>query len=160
MSPKPGAPITQPAAPASAEPDQQALAQPAESLGLTKISESTTIVNAPLADSQPEVPGPAQGRRLGRPPRTTQAPVTWSVRGVSRETRAVFEQGAARAGKPLGQYLNEDVRALLEPPPGAPPAPSLEEQIQYLRRLVENLTTMLTEPGREGRESGRAGHTP
>ncbi|WP_212744879.1 hypothetical protein [Hymenobacter jeollabukensis] len=105
-----------------------------------------------MEETPPEQPGDAavvevplgHGRRPGRPPRTTEAPVTWSVRGVSRDTRASFERGAARAGKTLGQYLNEDVRRLVEQQlaESSPPA-TLQSEIQYLRQLVENLTTMI-----------------
>ncbi|GAA3921853.1 hypothetical protein [Hymenobacter algoricola] len=86
-------------------------------------------------------------RKPGRPPRQTVAPVTWSVRGVSRDTRGVLERAASRAGKTLGQFLNEDVRDLLEAqaPPLAPAAQltDLQGQIEYLQQLVENLAAML-----------------
>ncbi|RAK68265.1 hypothetical protein [Hymenobacter edaphi] len=105
-----------------------------------------------MEETPPEQPGDAavvevplgRGRRPGRPPRTTEAPVTWSVRGVSRDARASFERGAARAGKTLGQYLNDDVRRLVEQQLAEtnPPA-TLQAEIQYLRQLVENLTTMI-----------------
>ncbi|WP_324680218.1 hypothetical protein [Hymenobacter sp. GOD-10R] len=91
------------------------------------------------------MPPLSAARRPGRPPRATPAPVTWSIRGVSPETRAVLEQGAARAGKTLGQYLNEDVCPFVQQQLHGKPAatPSLQEEIQYLRQLVENLTTMI-----------------
>ncbi|RYU84435.1 hypothetical protein EWM57_00675 [Hymenobacter persicinus] len=84
----------------------------------------------------------------GRPARQTAAPVTWSVRGVSRETRAVLEQAASRAGKTLGQFLNDDVRQLLEAqePAPEPQLADLQSQIEYLQQLVENLAAMLGTP--------------
>lgn len=114
---------------------------PLEESGLTKIVESITETNPPDAVEA----NSTTAKRLGRPRRATTAPVTWSVRGVSREARAVFERGAAQAGKTLGQYLNEDVQALvvqhLEAPATA--EANLQSEIQYLRRLVENLTVMM-----------------
>ena len=51
----------------------------------------------------------------GRPPKATSSTaVTWSVRGVERETRAIIEKAAERAGKNLGQYLNDDVRGFAQ----------------------------------------------
>ena len=84
----------------------------------------------------------------GRPSRQTEAPVTWSIRGVSRETRSAMEQAAARAGKTLGEYFNENLRALAERELAqtalAPSdAVNLQDEIHYLRRLVENLTSMI-----------------
>ena len=40
--------------------------------------------------------------------------VTWSVRGVERETRAVIEKASDRVGKTLGQFLNDDVRGFAQ----------------------------------------------
>jgi hypothetical protein len=116
-------------------------APPGAEMGLTKIEKSITEIVAP----QNNAPAAALGRRRpGRPPRQTEAPVTWSVRGVSRETRSILEQAASRAGKTMGQYLNEDIRALAEQQLTAAPEPVLQEQIRYLQHLVENLTAMLT----------------
>ena len=51
----------------------------------------------------------------GRPPKAASTTaVTWSVRGVERETRAIIEKAAERAGKNLGQYLNDDVRGFAQ----------------------------------------------
>ncbi|GAA4389035.1 hypothetical protein GCM10023186_36020 [Hymenobacter koreensis] len=67
------------------------------------------------------------------------------MRGVSRDARAVLERGAAQAGKTLGQYLSEDVAALVLQQLQVPAAAdsTLHSEIQYLRQLVENLTVML-----------------
>ncbi|RSK36338.1 hypothetical protein EI290_04250 [Hymenobacter metallilatus] len=91
-------------------------------------------------------------RKPGRPPRPTTAPVTWSVRGVTRETRATLEQAAARSGKTLGQYLNEDIRAFAAQQlrHRTVPPTDLQDQVNYLRQLVENLAAMLAaHPPRE-----------
>ena len=113
--------------------------------GLTKIEKSHTEL--------PVGAGPHR-RGPGRPPRSTPAPATWSVRGVTPETRLTLEQAARRAGKTLGQYLNEDLRHFaaqqLQPTqavttPASSPATTadLQAQVQYLRQLVENLAAML-----------------
>jgi hypothetical protein len=144
---------------AAADPEGEVLGTPADLLPaepckpeicLTKIEKS--ITNS--VDSIEELLTPVKIRRKpGRPARQTAAPVTWSVRGVSRETRAVLEQAAGRAGKTLGQFLNEDVRDLLEgrpPEPAAPQLTDLQGQIHYLQQLVENLAAMLATPPPSG----------
>lgn len=151
MRPIPGAHSPESAGPPDAKLEHS---QPAEKsikrgLGNTKIGKSITENTTPVGPGEASPPP----KRPGRPPRTTTAPVTWSVRGVSRETRLVLEQGAERAGKTLGQYLNEDVRKLVERhvQRQEPASSNLQAEIQYLRQLVENLTTMLstgTLPGR------------
>ena len=47
---------------------------------------------------------------------TRQAPDVglWVVRGVKLETRAIIEQGASRAGKTIGQYVNDDIRSMVQ----------------------------------------------
>ncbi|AYA36727.1 hypothetical protein D3Y59_06450 [Hymenobacter oligotrophus] len=76
-------------------------------------------------------------------------PVTWSVRGVERETRDALEQAARQLGKTLGQYLNDEVRqfalgqAELEAASSAEQVRVLKEQVQHLRELVENLAALL-----------------
>jgi hypothetical protein len=109
--------------------------------GITKIEKSNTEL--PIAGAQ-------HRRGPGRPPRPTPAPATWSVRGVTPETRLTLEQAARRAGKTLGQYLNEEVHQFAAqqlqpaPAPAVPPATTdLQAQVHYLRQLVENLAAML-----------------
>jgi len=67
---------------------------------------------------------------------------------VNRETRTVLEQAAAQAGKTLGQYVNENVlalaqRELAQRTLSASDALNLQEEVHYMRRLVENLTAMM-----------------
>lgn len=40
----------------------------------------------------------------------SNAPVTWSIRGVQRETRLVIEKAAERSGKTIGQFFNDELR--------------------------------------------------
>ncbi|WP_242509935.1 hypothetical protein [Hymenobacter persicinus] len=138
----------------AADPEGEVLGTPADLLlpepieseiCLTKIEKS--ITNNSESVEELTVPLKVRGKP-GRPARQTAAPVTWSVRGVSRETRAVLEQAASRAGKTLGQFLNDDVRQLLEAqePAPEPQLADLQSQIEYLQQLVENLAAMLGTP--------------
>jgi hypothetical protein len=46
----------------------------------------------------------------GRPPRNTSEPEKWTIKGVDRDTRAIIQKAASRAGKPLGRWFNEELR--------------------------------------------------
>lgn len=80
-------------------------------------------------------------------------PVTWSIRGVERDTRAVIEKAAERAGKTIGQYVNEDIRSLVQSQltqsqlPAAPV--DIQNQIDQLTRMIETLTNRMPEPGKK-----------
>jgi hypothetical protein len=91
----------------------------------------------------------------GKGGRTRRAPDVglWAVRGVDLETRAIIEKGANRAGKTMGQYINEDVRSLVQGQliqPQLPAAPvDIQNQIDQLTKMVEVLTNRIPEPGRK-----------
>lgn len=84
---------------------------------------------------------------------TGTGPVTWSIRGVERDTRTIIERAADRAGKTLGQYINEDVRSLAQGQliqtqlPAAPV--DIQNQIDYLTKIVEGIATRLPEQSRK-----------
>ena len=95
----------------------------------------------------------------GRPPKAASTTaVTWSVRGVERETRAIIEKAAERAGKNLGQYLNDDVRGFAqsqisqaEAAGQAVASPKdLQVQVEQLTQLVEGIAARMNEPARKG----------
>ena len=95
----------------------------------------------------------------GRPPKpASTTAVTWSVRGVERETRAIIEKAAERAGKNLGQYLNDDVRGFAqnqisqaEAAGQAVASPrDLQVQVEQLTQLVEGIAARMSEPARKG----------
>ena len=108
----------------------------------------------------------AEGERLtasktakkgGRPPKpASSTAVTWSVRGVEREKRAVIEKAAERAGKTLGQFLNDDVRGFAqgqlsqaEATGQAVASPrDLQVQVEQLTQLVEGIAARMNEPAR------------
>lgn len=58
-------------------------------------------------------PSPAQDIK-GMSTSKSTGPVTWSIRGVERDTRSVIEKATKRAGKTLGQYINDDVRSFAQ----------------------------------------------
>ena len=91
----------------------------------------------------------------GKGGRTRGAPDVdlWAVRGVDLETRAIIEKGASRAGKTIGQYVNEDIRSLVQTQltqPQLPAAPAdIQNQIDYPTKMVEALTNRIPESGRK-----------
>ena len=97
-------------------------------------------------------------KKGGRPPKpASSTAVTWSVRGVERETRAVIEKAAERAGKTLGQYLNDDVRGfaqgqLIQAEVTGQVLVSprdLQVQVEQLTQMVEGIASRLAEPARK-----------
>ena len=79
-------------------------------------------------------------KKKGR--RTRQAPHvgSWVVRGVNLETRAIIEKGASRAGKTISEYVNEDIRSLVQTQltqPRLPAAPvDIKNQIDYAAKIA------------------------
>lgn len=149
MSPTPGVPDAEPVVPnESGEllPVEGELLT-AEVVGMTEIDKSITDIIAVTDLVQDTLVEPRVAGKRGRPARQTVAPITWSIRGVTRDTRTLLEQAAGRVGKTLGQYLNEDVRVCVEQQLQLTPAPTnlaaLEKQVHYLRQLVENLASMV-----------------
>lgn len=80
-------------------------------------------------------------------------PVTWSVRGVERDTRVVIEKAAERAGKTIGQYINEDVRSFAQgqlTQTQLPTAPTdIQNQIDHLTTIIESMASRMPEQGRQ-----------
>jgi uncharacterized protein (DUF1778 family) len=97
------------------------------------------------AESQTTKPDPK--------PKSQQEPVTWSIRGVERDTRSVIEKAAERAGKTMGQYVNEDVRRFAQSQltqtqlPAAPV--DIQNQIDHLTKLVEGMANRMPEQGKK-----------
>ncbi len=90
----------------------------------------------------------------GKGGRTRRAPDVglWAVRGVDMETRAIIEKGASRAGKTMGQYINEDVRNLVQNQlmqTQLPTAPvDIQNQIDNLTKMVEGIANRMPEQGK------------
>ena len=101
---------------------------------------------------EPQQPPPGQDTKNNLTIKST-GPVTWSIRGVERDTRAVIEKAAERAGKTLGQYVNEDIRSLVQgqlTQTQLPAAPvDIQYQIDHLTRIVEGIATRMPEQGKK-----------
>ena len=80
-------------------------------------------------------------------------PVTWSIRGVERDTRAVIEKAAERTGKTIGQYINEDVRSFAQgqlTQTQLPAAPvDIQNQIDHLTTIIEGIAKRMPEQGKK-----------
>ena len=157
MHPEPGTTET----PASKTSSEETPATPeneviADKSGLTETNTSKTggenIDKERLTESK-------TGKKTGRPPKlASSTAVTWSVRGVERETRAMIEKAAERAGKTLGQYLNDEVRGFAqgqlsqaEATGQAVASPrDLQVQVEQLTQLVEGIAARMNEPARKG----------
>ncbi len=89
----------------------------------------------------------------GRPRKAPDTGV-WGVRGVDVETRAIIEKTADRAGKTIGQFVNEDVRAYCQgqlTQSQLPASPrDLQVQVEQLTQLVEGIAARMAEPARKG----------
>nr|CRY95553.1 hypothetical protein [uncultured prokaryote] len=70
--------------------------------------------------------------------RVTKSADTWTVRGVSPETRAAVKVAARKAGKPIGEWLESTLsKAAIEQASHAHvPAPRIEDA---LAKIVERL---------------------
>jgi uncharacterized protein (DUF1778 family) len=138
--------------------------------GLTEAGNSTTAPEISLTETSTgktggEMPeterltGSKTANKGGRPPKpASSTAVTWSVRGVERETRAIIEKAAERAGKTLGQYLNDDVRGFAQSQISQAQAAGqavasprdLQVQVEQLTQLVEGIAARMNEPARKG----------
>ena len=125
-------------------------------IGLTETSTSKT--GGEIAE-QERLTDSKTVNKGGRPPKAASSTaVTWSVRGVERETRAIIEKAAERAGKTLGQYLNDDVRGFAQSQISQAQAAGqavaspkdLQVQVEQLTQLVEGIAARMNEPARKG----------
>ena len=82
-----------------------------------------------------------------------KGPVTWSIRGVERDTRLVIEKAAERTGKTIGQYVNEDVRSFCQSQltqTQLPTAPvDIQNQIDHLTKLVEGIANRIPDQSKK-----------
>ncbi|WP_044019337.1 hypothetical protein [Hymenobacter sp. APR13] len=112
---------------------------------------SLTPVEAP--ETKPEQNTTKPKAKGGRP---RKAPDTglWAIRGVDLETRAIVEKTAQRAGKTMGQFVNEDVRSFCQgqlTQSQLPASPrDLQVQVEQLTQLVEGIAARMAEPARKG----------
>jgi len=68
------------------------------------------------------------------------------------ETRAIVEKTAQRAGKTMGQFVNEDVRSFCQGQLTQSQLPAgprdLQVQVEQLTQMVEGIANRLNEPAR------------
>jgi hypothetical protein len=141
----------------------------ASEIGLTEAENGKTPSETSLTETSTSTIGVENGeierltasktaKKGGRPPKpVSSTAVTWSVRGVERETRTIIEKAAERAGKTLGQYLNDDVRSFAqgqltqaEAIGQAMASPrDLQVQVEQLTQMVESIAARLAEPARK-----------
>ena len=105
-------------------------------------------------DSKTEKELSKTGKKIGRPSDQGTPPVTWSIRGVTPETRLIIEKASERSGKTIGQFVNEDIRAFAQGqltkashPPSSPK--DIQDQINHLTQIVEGIANRLPEQGRK-----------
>jgi len=95
-------------------------------------------------------------KKVGRPAREGSAvPVTWSIRGVERDTWATIEKAAERSGKTLGQYMNDEIRSFVQSQlTGSSHLPAsqkdIQNQIDHLTQIVEGIARRIPEQGKKG----------
>ena len=108
---------------------------------------------AETAETEPEQNTTKPKAKGGRP---RKAPDTglWAIRGVDMETRAIVEKTAQRAGKTIGQFVNEDMRSFCQgqlTQSQLPASPrDLQVQVEQLTQLVEGIAARMSEPARKG----------
>ena len=157
-------------------PDMQPESRPTETLtsktapetSLTEAENGKTVPESGLTETNTSKTGgeAADLKRLteskttkkgGRPPKAASTTaVTWSVRGVERETRALIEKAADRAGKTLGQYFNDEVRGFVQGQLSQAEAAGqalvsprdLQVQVEQLTQMVEGIAAKMNEPAR------------
>lgn len=119
--------------------------------GATEPELSTTPAESDATESKQNITKPKS--KGGRP---RKAPDTglWAIRGVDIETRAIVEKTAQRAGKTMGQFVNEDVRSFCQgqlTQSQLPASPrDLQVQVEQLTQLVEGIAARMAEPARKG----------
>ena len=68
------------------------------------------------------------------------------------ETRAILDKTAQRAGKTMGQFVNEDIRAYCQgqlTQSTLPASPrDLQVQVEQLTQIVEGIAAKMNEPAR------------
>ena len=112
-----------------------------------------SLATAETAETEPEQNITKPKAKGGRP---RKAPDTglWAIRGVDIETRAIVEKTAQRAGKTIGQFVNEDMRSFCQgqlTQSQLPASPrDLQVQVEQLTQLVEGIAARMAEPARKG----------
>lgn len=111
---------------------------------------SLSVAEPVVAEAEQNITKPkAKGGRPRKAPDTG----LWAIRGVDLETRAIVEKTAQRAGKTIGQFVNEDMRSFCQgqlTQSQLPASPrDLQVQVEQLTQMVEGIANRLNEPARK-----------
>ncbi len=140
----------------SITPDTGAATEPELSITLPETAATEpelSLAPAETAATEPQQNTTKPKTKGGRP---RKAPDTglWAIRGVDLETRAIVEKTAQRAGKTIGQFVNEDMRSFCQgqlTQSQLPASPrDLQVQVEQLTQMVEGIAARLAEPARKG----------
>ncbi len=121
--------------------------------GKTESTLSTTPAKGSKTESTLSTTPTEKPSKVGRPSRKGKAPTPWSIRGVERDTRSVIEKAAERAGKTIGQYINEDVRSFAQGQLTQTQLPAaradIQNQIDHLTTIIEGIASRMPEQGKK-----------
>lgn len=135
---------------------QDAETEPELSITLAESGVTEPELSATPAESDATEPEQNITKPKSKGGRPRKAPDTglWAIRGVDIETRAIVEKTAQRAGKTMGQFVNEDVRSFCQgqlTQSQLPASPrDLQVQVEQLTQLVEGIAARMAEPARKG----------
>ena len=90
--------------------------KPELSITLAEIAETKPELGITPAETAVAEPKQNETKPKAKGGRPRKAPDTglWAIRGVDLETRAIVEKTAQRAGKTMGQFVNEDLRSFCQ----------------------------------------------
>lgn len=122
-----------------------------EEAGETKLKLSVTSAEAAAGVAKQNA---TKHKAKGGRPRKAPDTGLWAIRGVDLETRAIIEKTAQRAGKTMGQFVNEDVRSFCQSQLTQSQLPAsprdLQVQVEQLTQMVEGIAARMAEPVRKG----------
>ena len=128
--------------------------KPELSITLAEIAETKPELGITPAETAVAEPKQNETKPKAKGGRPRKAPDTglWAIRGVDLETRAIVEKTAQRAGKTMGQFVNEDLRSFCQgqlTQSQLPASPrDLQVQVEQLTQMVEGIANRLNEPAR------------
>ena len=128
--------------------------KPELSIILAEIAETKPELGITPAETAVAEPKQNETKPKAKGGRPRKAPDTglWAIRGVDLETRAIVEKTAQRAGKTMGQFVNEDLRSFCQgqlTQSQLPASPrDLQVQVEQLTQMVEGIANRLNEPAR------------
>jgi hypothetical protein len=112
------------------------------------------ISNQPDQDASTEPQLGTTKSKGGRPRRAPDV-APWTVRGVDAETRTAIEKASTRAGKTIGQYMNEDVRSFAQDQLKKGKTPPMRQEdirteLDDIKSMIANLAEKIPAPEKKG----------